>query len=366
MQTDVLIAGGGLAGLALADRLEQAGIDYRLVEARRRFGGRVLSAQAGSTGFDLGPAWFWPEQPRMAKLARRLNLTVFEQYAEGDIVSEDPHGHTTRGMGWAPMQESYRIDGGISRMTDGLAAGLPNGRAQTSARLASLAWNGASIEAGLDGEDGTAPITAGHVVLALPPRVAAETIAFSPALPDDALDAMRQIPTWMAGHAKIIALYDRPFWRQAGLSGDAMSRKGPMVEIHDASPAEGGPYALFGFVGFPAGVRAAHQDEMLIMARDQLTRLFGADAASPKEIVLQDWAQDPLTATLADHTPGGLHPVYGRPRALADLWDGHLIMGSTEVAAQFGGFLEGALAAADDVFALLQKSGVAEMAGPSV
>ena len=43
MKTDVLIAGCGLAGLYLAHRLEQAGIDNLVVEARNRLGGRVLS-----------------------------------------------------------------------------------------------------------------------------------------------------------------------------------------------------------------------------------------------------------------------------------------------------------------------------------
>ena len=39
----------------------------------------------------------------------------------------------------------------------------------------------------------------------------------------------------MAGHAKFIALYERAFWREAGCSGTAMSQRGPLTEIHDAS-----------------------------------------------------------------------------------------------------------------------------------
>ena len=44
MQTDTLIIGGGLSGLALAVRLQAAGQDYVLVEARRRFGGYLEGA----------------------------------------------------------------------------------------------------------------------------------------------------------------------------------------------------------------------------------------------------------------------------------------------------------------------------------
>ncbi|MEM1154111.1 MAG: hypothetical protein AAGI44_08210 [Pseudomonadota bacterium] len=49
------------------------------------------------------------------------------------------------------------------------------------------------------------------------------------------------VPTWMAGQAKVVAVYESPFWRDSGFSGDAMSRKGPLIEIHDASPASGEP-----------------------------------------------------------------------------------------------------------------------------
>ena len=59
-------------------------------------------------------------------------------------------------------------------------------------------------------------------------------------------------------------------------------------------------------------------------------------------------AQDPLTAT-PENAAGGPrgHPAYGMPRELDGLWGGHLIMASTEVANEHGGFLEGALVAAE-------------------
>ncbi|EDT04545.1 hypothetical protein BamIOP4010DRAFT_1927 [Burkholderia ambifaria IOP40-10] len=58
----------------------------------------------------------------------------------------------------------------------------------------------------------------------------------------------------MAPHAKYIAIYDTPFWRDQGLSGEARSARGPFGEIHDAS-MPGGCAALFGFFGVPAQVR---------------------------------------------------------------------------------------------------------------
>ena len=39
----VLIVGGGLAGLTVAHRIHRKGIDFHLLEARSRLGGRILS-----------------------------------------------------------------------------------------------------------------------------------------------------------------------------------------------------------------------------------------------------------------------------------------------------------------------------------
>ena len=137
-----------------------------------------------------------------------------------------------------------------------------------------------------------------------------------------------------------------PFWRAAGLSGDAMSRCGPLVEIHDASPASGSGGALFGFIGVPPDRR--HDTSALrthVLA--QLNRLFGPAAAEPTEVLIKDWALDPHTAAPLDHQPLFSHPDYGLPSDLRDLWEGKLVFAGTEVAGQFGGYLEGALEAAE-------------------
>jgi len=163
---------------------------------------------------------------------------------------------------------------------------------------------------------------------------------------------MRGVPTWMAGQAKAVAVYETPFWREAGLSGDAMSRRGPLVEIHDASPAQGGPYALFGFVGVPADART-DAEALRVAVIAQMGRLFGPRATRPVELLLKDWAADPHTATAEDRAPMYAHPVYGLPPALNGLWDDTLIFGGTEVAPEFGGYIEGAFAAAEEVAARL-------------
>ncbi|WP_415400853.1 flavin monoamine oxidase family protein [Tateyamaria sp. SN3-11] len=348
---NTLIIGGGLSGLYLASLLEARGEDYLLLEARDRFGGRILTERVGDGYFDMGPAWFWPGQPRIAKLITDLGLTKFDQYARGTLTYENEQGRVERGRGFASMEGSWRLDGGLGRLTQVLADTIPDARKRLNAPVTDIEKTPTGIKATLvSGEE----LLASQVVLALPPRVAAE-ISYMPALPTAALNAMQGVATWMAGQAKAVAIYDTPFWRDEGLSGDAMSRRGPMVEVHDASPAEGGPYALFGFIGVPAHART---DEVLLrqLIKKQLERLFGPQAAKPKQLFLKDWAFDPHTSTAADQRPLFAHPDYGLPQSMKQLMGGALHFAGTEAAPQFGGYIEGALEAAEIVLRQLEQS----------
>lgn len=63
MQTEVLIIGGSLSGLHTAYELQKRGVNFLLVEARDRLGGRVLFHNESNSeydpnqpAFDLGPS----------------------------------------------------------------------------------------------------------------------------------------------------------------------------------------------------------------------------------------------------------------------------------------------------------------------
>jgi monoamine oxidase len=338
----VAIVGGGLAGLALADELQRAGIDWHLFEARERWGGRMRSLTVDGAGFDLGPSWFWSIQPRMRSLAERLGCEVFEQYSAGDLLFEDDQANVHRGRGIASMAGSLRVAGGTQALTDALAAGLPASRLHPATPV-----RGIDRDRGVRLADGSA-CAAGHIVLALPPRAAAG-LAFTPALAPDQARALARVPTWMAGHAKFVAVYERPFWRDDGLSGDAMSHAGPLVEIHDASPRGGHPGALFGFYGVPAEVRRDHPGRLHEATMAQLGRLFGPAALEARQTRLQDWAFEPETATVDDRTPPSAHPDYGPLPGFESAWDGRLLLGGSETASKFGGYMEGALERAAEI-----------------
>lgn len=338
----IAIVGGGLAGLALADELQRAGLDWHLFEARERWGGRVQSLTVDGAAFDLGPSWFWSIQPRMRALAQRLGRDVFEQYSEGDLLYEDDRATVHRGRGYASMAGSLRVDGGMQSLADALAAGLPASRLHPATPV-----RGVDREQGVLLADGRQWPT-GHIVLAMPPRTAA-TLEFVPELAPEQMRALARVPTWMAGHAKFVAVYEKPFWREAGLSGDAMSHTGPLVEIHDASPGTGRPGALFGFYGVPAEIRRDNPGPLAEATMAQLERLFGPAARDPRHTRVQDWAFEPETATADDRSPPTTHPDYGPLREFESAWDRRLLLGGSETARTFGGYMEGALERSADL-----------------
>ena len=67
-ETDVVIVGGGLAGLAAARRLHRAGVPWRLVEAGDRLGGRVATDAVDGYLLDRGFQVLNTAYPRLGTL----------------------------------------------------------------------------------------------------------------------------------------------------------------------------------------------------------------------------------------------------------------------------------------------------------
>ena len=82
---DIVIIGGGLAGLTAARDLKQAGCESFLVlEARDRVGGRTLNHDLGKGYFtEAGGQWIGPGQTAIADLARELGVGTFPAYWHG-------------------------------------------------------------------------------------------------------------------------------------------------------------------------------------------------------------------------------------------------------------------------------------------
>jgi len=78
--TDVLVLGAGVSGLAAAARLTQAGCTVRVLEARDRVGGRVLTLRGGGwpVPVDLGAEFIQGRIPALFTLAHQAGLPIVE------------------------------------------------------------------------------------------------------------------------------------------------------------------------------------------------------------------------------------------------------------------------------------------------
>ena len=344
---DLIVIGAGLSGLALARAAAQRGDEVVMLEARARVGGRVLSHRSAAGAYDLGPAWVWPGiQPRIARAVQAAGLSLHEQAEAGGFVYQDHTGRTQRlPHGFTQEPPSMRITGGVAALVEAVAAGLAPGVVRLEHTVRRIALTGSGVAVTAETPSGPLMLRATRAALALPPRLIAK-IGIVPALPPPAQTALAGVPGWMAGQAKALALYDRPVWREAGLSGSAFSQAGPLGELHDASLPGAAEAALFGFFAWPPALRDARRTALPELVARQLGMLFGAEAARPRELIIQDWAIEPLTATEADHANGNAHPDY-RPIALPSPWGERIALAGAEVASEFGGYLEGALAAGE-------------------
>lgn len=259
------------------------------------------------------------------------------------------------------MAGSYRLRGGMGSLVRALWERV--GTVRLATRATGIERDGKILRTSLDGAAGRETVESAAVVIALPPRVALAGLDFDPALAPQRRKTLARIPTWMAASAKCMALYDEPFWRRNGLSGDAFSQVGPLGEIHDASPPSGdppsgepGPAALFGFFVLPPELRRDRADDLERACIQQLVRLFGPEAGRPLEVFVQEWAFDPYTATPDDLRGPAVHSLESLEEIVEPGWDDRLIWSGSEsadTAERFNGYLEGALAASERAVEIL-------------
>jgi monoamine oxidase len=143
--------------------------------------------------------------------------------------------------------------------------------------------------------------------------------------------------------AKFEAIYDRPWWRDKGLTGQAVSEVGPIKVTFDSSPQDASPGVLLGFIGgHEARILATKSDaEIRQEALANLANYFGNEALQPTDVRFFNWSAEEFSrgCPVAVLGPGTLVDFGRALRAPVDRihWAG------TETSTFWNGYMDGAV-----------------------
>lgn len=179
-------------------------------------------------------------------------------------------------------------------------------------------------------------VAAQRVIVAVPPALAAG-IRYEPALPTLRAQLFGRWP--MGSTIKVEAIYERPFWREEGLSGQSFAGGGPVRITFDNTPPSGAPGVFFGFVG---GEQARAWPQRSVAERraavlENFAAIIGDRARDPIDYFEVDWPGEVWSrgGPVAYLAPGVLldygaamrepfGPIHWAGTATATYWTGYM------------------------------------------
>ena len=253
-------------------------------------------------------------------------------------------------MGDEGAHDTHVFAEGAQRIAEGICAQLGD-RVQMDHPVYSISQDEDVIRVAGEGFS----IQTERVIVAMPPTLSG-CIHYDPPLP--AARNMLTQRAHMAGRdLKFILMYEKPFWRESGLSGMLSNDEGPVNIAVDATPDHERWAVLAGFVNdrskgrslldLPGEEREAGIVEALVPA-------FGAEVRNYVSYHEHDWAADDWSRGCVTVFSTGAWTAYGS--ALRQPVGG-IHWAGTETATEFPGQMEGAVRAgeraADEVLAAL-------------
>jgi monoamine oxidase len=194
-----------------------------------------------------------------------------------------------------------------------------------------------------------------RVIVAIPPPLAGR-LQYSPALPALRDQLTQRMP--MGSVMKVIAIYDKPFWRDGNWTGQVVSDTGPAQVTFDNTPPEGTPGALMAFIEASDSRRLNPVSKATLRAQvlANFATYYGDKAKSPIAFYEKRWDNDIWhRGCPVCYTPPGVLLDYGRAiRAPI----GRIHWAGTETSTYWNGYMDGAVRsgerAAEEVRKLLK------------
>ncbi len=196
-------------------------------------------------------------------------------------------------------------------------------------------------------------VEADHAIVTIPIPLLTK-IAFDPPLPEARRALATSLPTGCV--VKSLAVYDEPFWRADGLSGESGATSGATVELSLDSTAPDGPGVLTCFTFGPNarthGTLAPDVRRKAVL--DDLAKRFGPRALEPIDFIDKDWYRDNWSAgCFAAHFPVGVMTRYGH--ALREPF-GRIHWAGVETTTEHYGYIEGAIRSGESAAAATAAS----------
>ncbi len=236
--------------------------------------------------------------------------------------------------------QRFKVHGGAFQLSELLAEQLPQGTLMLNAPVHTVEQSDTDVTI----HHARGEIRASRLIVALPPALAAH-INFQPALPSARIQLHTRMP--MGSVIKALIAYERPFWREQGLSGEVASDQQPFGPVADATPP-GSPHGfLVGF--FTSDHGRALADASMETRRDaavqSLTHYFGNQAATPIGYIDKSWISDPWSlGGYAGITAPGALTTYGHALRKSC---GRIHWAGAETATRWAGYIDGAISSGE-------------------
>jgi monoamine oxidase len=261
-----------------------------------------------------------------------LLFTLFYLAASGN---EENPGTFERNFNTRDGAQQWRFAGGTQLICQKVAQALGN-RVVLNSPVQRIAQDKGSVTV----YSGGTQLRAKRAIVAVPPTLARE-ITYQPALPSQHDQLLRNLPQGRL--TKVTAVYNAPFWRDQGLTGQAISIDGFVNVTFDDSPQSGTPGVVFGFVGGDrhAEFAALSEAQRRAAVLEQFVQFFGGPAASPIDYFETNWNQEIWTrgcpvaiANVGVYTAYG--PALRQPH-------GRIHFAGTETSTFWNGYMDGAV-----------------------